>query len=431
MLYTIPVNKIAKLEKILKKYQKKTSSITYSIGEEVEEQGTLYIEDSRTHKMNSMPIKVKCKEVQVEGTYIINGWQFAGTIEFTELGNIIRLADSCFEGKVPLKYLHTPKICEHCGKIRNRKDTYLIYNVNSGEFKQVGSTCLLDYTRGLDANECASIMSCLDKFVSLSNKDCSYEDFFGANCYDSTGYGIDSKELKKHAISLVKAKGYKRMVNGCGTAQELSDFYFHFTYNDPSVWEEQYGSLELASDDEVKELDEYAQKTLDESKAYLETSYDSNVLYSYSASLSWLKSTIEYRDFSLLCSFIYKFLKERKAEELKQKRIAEVNNEHVGNINDRITIKIASYRLLYSNSIRVAYNSYASTYVYEFRDEQCHVYIWKSSKSIETRYDEESYELVHIKPLEIVATIKEHGEYNGVKQTIITRGKITKSEVIR
>lgn len=188
MLYTIPVNKISKLEKILKKYQKKTSAITFSIGQEVVEDGVLHIENPRTRAMTSMPIKVRCKEVFVEGTYIINGWQFAGTIEFTELGNIIRLADSCFEGKVPVKYLHTPKICEHCGKIRNRKDTYLIYNTDSNEFKQVGSTCLLDYTKGLDADECASIMSCLDRFVELSNKDCNYQDFFGASCYESTGY---------------------------------------------------------------------------------------------------------------------------------------------------------------------------------------------------------------------------------------------------
>ena len=220
MMYSIPLNKLEKLQKIIARYQKKGANITFNVGEEVIEDGTLTVNDSINHCSKTFPIKVTCKKVYVDGIYVIKGWQFVGTIEFTELGNIIRLADSSFEGKIPVKYLHTPKICEHCGKIRNRKDTYLIYNVDSGEFKQVGSTCLLDYTKGLDADECASIMACLTKVANLCDYDCDVESFFG-NGYDSTSYGISRDYILPLVYAYVSKYGYERMFEGRGTAQDV------------------------------------------------------------------------------------------------------------------------------------------------------------------------------------------------------------------
>ena len=193
MKYSIPVDKFEKLEKIIHKYQKKGAKITFQIGEKVIEEGTLFIEDKINHVTRNVKISVDCIEVFVEGSYKINDWSFVGTVEFTENGNIIRLADSSFEGKVPVKYLHTEKICEHCGKIRNRKDTYLICS-DEGEWKQVGSSCLLDYTHGLDADECASIMSCLDKIQELSDFDYSFDSFRG-NGFSSTGLGVGNTEI--------------------------------------------------------------------------------------------------------------------------------------------------------------------------------------------------------------------------------------------
>ena len=98
MMYTIPNNKLEKLEKIIRKYQKKGANITFELGNKVTEKGTLYVMDHIHHCQFDEEIDVECTEVFVDGSYIINGWQFVGTIEFTELGNIIRLADSSFEG---------------------------------------------------------------------------------------------------------------------------------------------------------------------------------------------------------------------------------------------------------------------------------------------------------------------------------------------
>lgn len=396
MKYSIPTNKLEKLEKIIKKYQKKGALINFQIGNKVTEKGTLYINDDRTHKQYNMPIEVECYEVFVDGTYIINGWQFVGTVEFTENGNIIRLADSSFEGKIPVKYLHTPKICEHCGKIRNRKDTYLVCSTD-GEFKQVGSSCLLDYTHGLDADNCASIMSCLDQVREISNKDCDFETFRG-NGFSSTGFGVGNTEaLKALAIGLVKKQGYTRMQDGNGTASDLSNLFFH---NLPSDIEEQlFGDVTPASEEEVKAIDEYA-------KDY----FESNNEYMRNASLAWSRKSIEFRDFGLIASFANTYLKDmQKRQEMSTTRV----NEHVGNIGDKITFKVASARVLFvkDNSM---YSYYASaSKVWEIIDTDGHTFKWSASFSTE------------IKPNDtITATIKAYSEYKGLKQTVITRGKV-------
>ena len=397
MKYSIPTTKLEKLEKIIKKYQKKGAHITFQIGNKVTEDGTLFINDAIHHTSYTESIKVECVEVFVEGTYAINGWQFVGTIEFTENGNIIRLADSSFEGKVPLKYLHTQKICEHCGKIRNRKDTYLVCSTE-GEFKQVGSSCLLDYTKGLDADECASIMSCLDQVMSLTNKDYDFDEFRG-NGFSSTGLGIGNTQLlKQFAIGLVKVHGYKRMENGVGTVSDLTNLMFKNIPDD--IYETLYANVKPASEEEVEKIDEYAKDYFDSTNEYMRN-----------ASLAWCKKSIEYRDFGLIASFANTYLKDmQKRHEMSTTRV----NEHVGNVGDRITFKVASARVLFIKD-----NSYYSYYagaskVWEIIDTEGHTFKWSASFSTE------------IKPNDtITATVKAHSEYkSSIKQTVITRGKV-------
>ena len=427
MMYSIPLNKLEKLQKIIARYQKKGANLIFNVGEEVIENGTLTTYNNAKHELVTFPIKVTCKRVEVDGVYVINGWQFVGTVEFTENGNIIRLADSSFEGKIPVKYLHTPKICEHCGKIRNRKDTYLIYNVDSGEFKQVGSTCLLDYTKGLDANECASIMACLDKVAELNDFDCDDESFFG-NGFDSTSFGFDRKDVLPLVYAYVSKYGYERMFEGKGTAQDvricvLGDWNY-LGEEMAKFYSDRYNSLVMPSEDDMKAIDDYAKEHLEDVNNYMRN-----------ASLSWLKGIIEYRDFGLISSFVATYQKEMNKNRLQALQNVNGANTHVANVGDRITIKVASLRCLWSNTIEIAWHTYVSTFLYEIKDEEGHTFIWKSSNNLEIKHQQEyeymDNEFIHVKPTEIVATVKEHSEYKGTKQTVLTRGKVTQYEEVK
>ena len=404
MKYSIPNSKLEKLSKIIKKYQKKGANIVFNLGDKVIEKGNLIVLDHVHHCQYEEQIAVECTEVFVEGSYIINGWHFVGTIEFTDNGNIIRLADSSFEGKVPERYLHTPKICEHCGTIRNRKDTYLIYNDSTNEFKQVGSTCLLDYTQGLDANKCADIMSCLNKILEVSNKDFTEADFCG-NGYESTGCGMSRSKVLPIAYAYVKQYGYQRMENGNGTAHDVLIMLWNGMHDEEMT--RRYESLVMPSEEELKAIDEVAKFNVDNMQ-HIDSQYMIN------ASLAWLKSSIEYRDFGLISSFVNTCLKQFAKDEQRKKDVESRNNSFVGNVGDRITFKVASARVLYTKD-----NSYYSYYagcsfVMEIIDTEGHTYKWSSSTNNIVEGDT------------ITATIKAHSEYKGIKQTVITRGKISR-----
>ena len=183
--YLIPAENIENLTKQVNHIRNKGASIVFELGEEkmVEDKD---IEGS-FHKY---------VEVEVEGKYIINGWEFVATIEHTPNGNIIRAINDIRKYLIDIKNVGPE--CEHCHRIRDRKDTYLVYNKEKDEWKQVGKTCLKDYTGGLDAGLCATMATFL-KTIEEARDDImigSYNNYFDAN------------EVKKYAYSLVKAKGY-------------------------------------------------------------------------------------------------------------------------------------------------------------------------------------------------------------------------------
>ena len=113
-----------------------------------------------------------------------------------------------------------------------------------------------------------------------------------------------------------------------------------------------------------------------------------------------------------------------KKQEEQQARVNSVNNTWVGDVGEKITIKVLSCRCLFSSTIEVAWHTYVSNYMYEIKDLEGHVFIWKTSKSILEREDENGNYTFHATPKEIVATIKNHDTFKGIKQTIIQRGKV-------
>ena len=92
---------------------------------------------------------------------------------------------------------------------------------------------------------------------------------------------------------------------------------------------------------------------------------------------------------------------ERKA----QQEAAGARSEYVGSVGQRITLKAATVVLLSSWD-----GYYGTTWLYKFVDESGNVYIWFASRPC-TAEDGAI----------IKATVKDHNERDGVKQTVVTR----------
>jgi hypothetical protein len=103
----------------------------------------------------------------------------------------------------------------------------------------------------------------------------------------------------------------------------------------------------------------------------------------------------------------------KKAEaEAKAKQEAQVS-KHIGKPGERITVSVQSVKCLTSWESTYGYYP-TTTYLYKIVDTEGNVFTWKTSNII----DEDDL------PKNMVGTIKEHSEFRGVKQTVLTRCKI-------
>lgn len=374
MKYQIPLQNLEKLQKRINRIINKGAPIKFEIGEDC------YIEYHINGIVdvngNLATFYLKAKEVFVEGEYVINGWRFVATIEHKENGNIIRSIDSSLEGKIPEVYRTCAPYCDHCRQARHRKDTYLIFNESTKEFKQVGKSCLMEYTCGLDSEVCAEICSCIPMCEQAS--DYLNDEFMRSiKASMKTSSCVSSKIVKEVSYAYVKQNGYK----SGETTREISDLVF------------ERGTNARANEEQLSKVDAWV-KELDANNDYLKN-----------AKVAWESKYSEYRDIALIASLINTYFKEMA----RLDAISQSNNTYVGEVGTKIVFKVASKRVLYCKGKYAYYGD--EVYMYELHDEQGHTILWSTSS------------MVGVGDI-IQAKIKELGEYKGVKQTIITRGTI-------
>ena len=369
MKYIVLKKNVEKLQKKVNRIRNKGANVVFEVADK-----PTFIKSKKFEELY-----YEAYEVEAEGCYRIDGWQFVGTIEHLDSGNVIRLASSEFEGKVPERYRSCEPYCEHCNTHRNRKDTYLVHNESTGEFKMVGKQCLMSYTNGLDAAVCAELMSVVNGIDEEPNED-EIDDveamYLGGGSY--AGNSI----VKNVAYEVVTESGYVPS----STYIEISNKVF--------------GPYMPINHEEIKDIDEWAKGV------------DANSEYMRNAKTMWFsKNPYECRDIALIASFINVYLKQKAIETAKAKRAkALANSGHVGEVGKRIEFEVESCRVLYTRS-NAHCSYYASdSWVYEIVDSNGNVLVWSTSCDVE-------------KGMRFSATVKSHGEYRGVKQTTITRGK--------
>ena len=152
MIYAICEDLYPEVEKKLKKCAKKCEQLNLPFvfehkGEEVRE---VYNENLGFSWYYTFFL------IEVEGTAKVDDWEFVATMENYPTGNIIRRCNN--EIEIPERFKHSENFCEHCTTRRARKNLYLIHNVKSDDWKQVGGSCLKLYTGGLSMEYIAKYM---------------------------------------------------------------------------------------------------------------------------------------------------------------------------------------------------------------------------------------------------------------------------------
>lgn len=385
MKYLIHESNIERLEKKLttigNKCKKYGCTFTYEvIGEQ-------FVKDSEG-------VINRYVEIETAGLAKVNDWVFVATVDFHDNGNVIRKCGN-IEVEVPERYYTSEPVCEHCNTKRRRKDAYIVMNTKTGEFKQVGRSCLKDFTCGLSAELVAQYISAFNSMIEGESV---------ATGWHTDRY-YDTKEYLQYVVECINHFGFY------GTQAKRSTKVRAYEYL-MAKSNRVYGSRLKQLLDEMEEV-EFKQDTAEAVKVVenaLEWIADQKEENSYIHNVKVLASQeyITYKDFGFVASLIPTYTKAMKIEE-KKKEQQEVDSKscYVGNVGDRITVEVQTIECIASWDTQ-----YGATFIYKMVDEQSNVYTWKTGKGIPNQ------------EATIVGTIKEHKEFRGVKQTELTRCKI-------
>jgi len=397
MTYAIYEGNMERLEKkltrIANKCKKYGCEFTYKqVGEEFRE-----LEDFHGNKYTARFVIV-----EAEGTAVVNGWKFIASVEHTEKGNIInRIGDI----EVPEKYYTSDAVCEHCNNKRYRKYTYIVMNEESKEFKQVGKSCLNDFTNGMSAEGVAHYISLFDELIQ------------GEAPWGGRGERYYKTEtILQYVAETIKHFGYVRTQDsGRSTADRSFDYY---CVDHGGGWMMEQVRKELTKEMEAvgfnADSNETVQFVADALNWIASQEERNNYMHNLKTACS-----LEYvtgRNLGILASLFPTYNREleyqaEKAEQERKtvaERASEANSQHIGDVGDRITINVQSTTCLTSWE-----TEWGITRVYKIVDDKGNVYTWKTSKYL----DEEELDILK-------GTVKEHKEYKGIKQTELTRCKV-------
>lgn len=397
MKYKIYEEFFEKVEKKLNRIEKKCARygnpFTFEIvGEEIEE-----VENEEGHKNY-----YKFIVVDVEGTARISDYECVAVLEIHNCGNVVRRINN--EIDIPVRFLHTENICEHCNSKRRRNELYIIHNVVTNEFKQVGSDCLNLYTHGLNAEYVASY---IDGITELEEND---------GCVGNGGkYYIPVKDVIGYSSEIVDKMGYFNSNSDLSTKRLLIEILLHGSMQNKianmnkMLRDCKFYNVDFDTTDFNKK--ETYDKVEDIIEYYLGLKADSEFIHNVQVLLK--DEYVEWQNIGFLCYLPEGYNKyiQKEIKRAEQKIINE-KSEYFGEVGKRYkNMDVSEIRILTGWDTQFGF-----TYLYKIVLDKGNVLTWKSTNW----YSEE--DLLKVRKIDF--TVKEHTEYKETKQTNVTRCKL-------
>ena len=367
--------------------------------------------ETRIHIINGIEVPRKYTEVTISGlTPKFEGWHFVASLDISEAGTIVRSLPGV---ECPLEHRERGNVCDHCNTDRNRTTTYVVVH-DDGRSMNVGRTCLKDFM-GSDRLNPESIANYFSHVLNFMG---SIESEWG----DSEGYGgsgssaavINLPFLLELTGATVSAFGWvsKSMItsgksDGPATAELVQIFLSH-NRNRASQSEKEMVAT-------VKEnWDATLGKREGEARAAIEwvTSPDLAATNDYIHNIKTIgrRGWTTFKDFGFACSILTSW-RMAVARDVERREQAEaVDSNHIGEVKVR-----AEYDLKVTG-LREMSSDFGVTILHMMEDRSGNRVKWFSSGA---RLDpQETGEFIRVK-----ATVKSHGEYRGIKETLMNRIK--------
>lgn len=399
----MPVSKVREAERAIKSVQRRATKlgieIGYTIGDDeypvvpmIEEPGSA----GRMVPKYSNGASISCVEFTINTPVLkFNGWEFVAVIELTDEINLVH---SNFE--IDPMWRETGDRCDHCDLSRGRKTLVVVRHETEGT-KIVGKACAKDFIGHDDALTITNLLARIGGLIEMWRSG-------GGSSEDMSFAPVDILDVTVQAI---KQFGWSpKSGSGTATASIVFDWVFRkrtlladgtdLRHDNPADTATAAAALEWA-------------KTVDAgNNDYL------NNLKAVANMPVWT-----YKRFGLGCSIIAAYERamgqraEREAEAAARAaaKAALPESSHIGAVKDRLEIEASVTRT------RIFDNAYGETLMVEAVTDSGDIVVWWASSC-------PSDIKVGVR---IVgkATVKDHKEFRGDKQTVVTRWSYSIVEV--
>lgn len=353
-------------------------------------------------ELNGITKYIEFTEIELNINPCINGWNVI--VQIRQLENGHNLITRC---NVPYKkeydnYITSEIHCEHCKQNRRRKTAYILEN-ESGQTMIVGSTCLEEFTGGLDASVTAQCFELLNNIREIEGKCSDYSNVSN----EITNY--DPEFILNIAFAVMERDGgYIKNSNANSTTNGVKEY---LSGNDSITG--------LSINDNTAKSRQY----LNWIKEYINNKEELN---SYERNLKTVCNAdrICWSELATFCSLIPVYERNNKNNSENEQRI----NEYFGELKQRIEIDVKNVESHYFDSF------YGSFYIHVITSLDGHTFVWKTGKCIKRNH------IVYMKdsnviyaeetPIKLKGTISSFEEYRGIKQTELKRCEILSSAFI-
>lgn len=344
--------------------------------------------------------------VEAEGTAQLNDWQFIASVEHTAKGNIFSKALTDVE--IPERYREMNPTCEHCNSNRQRKNTFIVHNTVTGEFKMVGNSCLMDFTHGLS-------VATASWFASLKKVFEEEQDLPIGTSGSWFNKYHDTKEVLQYVAETIRHFGYSKTDSADSTRSRFS--ILMDVHKGQTRWMEKeevrhYRNLidQVGFNPESPE----ASKMVEDALTWLNGQEIKND-YMHNLKVACNLDYSHSGNFGLLVSLFPTFNRELEHQaKLKEEKEKGLKSEHQGQVGSRLNIEVESVKCITSwDSCFDGYHT-TTTYIWKITDNQGNVYTWKTSNWLNEDQP----------PKTIKGTVKEHKVFREIKQTEITRCRV-------
>lgn len=321
----------------------------------------------------------------------VSGWTFCATIQHTEDGNILRNIGGT---DLPPQYRTASDYCEHCKTNRYRKETYILRNDATGQYKQVGRNCLVDYF-GSDALMYADRAQYIIDLIH--------------QCEGATG-GLGSggkqyfalEDYLAHTAEVIAHEGWiSRTVAREQDKIATADIAFrHMT--DPRHKHRLYDKVSLESETLARAAEEWCGNIEGEDVSE----------YIHNIRLIARSGVVTARTIGMAASIVSSYQRELVSREKRERAASKRPSEYVGTVGEDIEVSLLVEKILPFDSL-----DYGRSYLHIMSDALGNGFTWFTK----------SLDLDEGKTYTLRGKVKEHKlyqnnpKYAAVKQTCLTR----------